>query len=87
MIDLFLYLMYHFGGKHHILIAALEEILSAEIGVLVEYDLIHIEFVQVGIKKRYNNRVELHNVLLSVITGYLSDSFSLSREPLRAFQG
>jgi hypothetical protein len=54
----------HFVGKIHTLIAALEDILAVEVGMLVKHYLIHIELVEVGIKKRYDTRGEFHHNLL-----------------------
>ena len=55
---------------------ALEEILTAEVCVLVKDDLIHIEFVKVSIKERDNDRFKFHNYLPFIIRVYLSGSSS-----------
>jgi hypothetical protein len=46
----------HLHCELDILIAAFEQIYSVEIGMLVEHYLVHIEFIKVCIKQRYNTR-------------------------------
>ena len=53
----------HFRCKNDVFIAALEIILTAEIGMLVKDHLIHIEFVEVCVKQRHNNRFEFHSII------------------------
>ena len=52
----------HFFGEYDVAAAALEIILSAEVGVLVKNNLIHIEFVQIGVKQRNNYRLQFHGI-------------------------
>ena len=69
MIDLRVYLIEHLLGEDNSLVPAFEEVFSDQIGVLVEDDLIHIEFVEVGVKKTLDNGFEFHfMILLSVFT-------------------
>ena len=51
MIDLGADLLYHFFGEHDVLVAALKEVLAAQVRVLVEDHLVHVEFVKVRIQK------------------------------------
>jgi hypothetical protein len=60
MIDLVFDLGDHFLGKHDVLVAAFEIILTAKIGMLMEDDLIHIEFVKIGIEKGNDDGFKLH---------------------------
>ena len=59
-IDLAVDLRQHLRGKADALIAALEVVFAVEIGMLVENDLIHIEFIQVGIQQGKDNGFEFH---------------------------
>ena len=63
VVYLIVYFLHHFGCENHVLAAALEEILSAQVCVLVENDLIHIEFVKVGIEKRNDDRFKFHSCM------------------------
>ena len=45
VIDLSVDLLLHLGGEYNVLVAALEVILTAEVGVLMENNLIHVEFI------------------------------------------
>jgi hypothetical protein len=54
----------HCLGKYHILVAALEDIFSVEVGVFVEHHLVHIELIEVSIKQRYDARGKFHHNLL-----------------------
>ena len=59
-VDLRLDLVRHFARERDVFVAAFEIVLSAQVGVLVENDLIHVEFVQVGIEQRQDDRVKTH---------------------------
>jgi hypothetical protein len=51
VIYLRVYLLSHLLRENDALVPAFEVILTAKIGVLVENDLIHIEFIQVRVEK------------------------------------
>ena len=50
MVDLGVDLLEHFGCELHILVTAFKVVFSAQIGMFMEDDLIHIEFIQVGVE-------------------------------------
>ena len=60
MIDLVIDFFQHFRGKPDPLISAFEAVFSVQIGMLVENHLIHIEFIQVSIQQRNDNRFQFH---------------------------
>ena len=60
MVHLLPDLLGHLGRKHDALVAAFEIILAAEVGMLMEDDLVHVELIQVGIKQGNDDRFELH---------------------------
>ena len=76
MVNLIVDLLHHFRCENDALVAAFEIILTAEIGVLVENDLIHIEFVEVSVQQGNDNRFKLH-----VDSSFLSE---ISRQPFAA---
>ena len=62
VVDLGVDLVHHLLGKHHALVAALKVVLAVQVRVLMEDHLIHIEFIQVGVQQRNNNRFQLHSL-------------------------
>ena len=60
MIDLRLDLLDHFRCEDDALVAAFEIILTAEVGMLMEDHLIHVEFIKVSVKKRNYDGVKFH---------------------------
>ena len=68
MVDLLVDLLHHLRRKDNAFVAAFEIILAAEIGVLVKNDLIHIEFIQIGVQQGNDNRIEFHGILPFVIS-------------------
>ena len=71
MVDLRVDLAEHFLGKYHAFIAAFEMVFPAQVGVFMEDDLIHVEFVQVGVQQRDYNGFQFHrdNLLWPVLGG------------------
>ena len=57
VVDLRVDLVLHLGGEYDVLVAALEIIFAAQVGVLVKNNLIHVEFIEVGIQQGYHNRL------------------------------
>ena len=94
MVDLGIDLLEHLPGEHHALIAAAEIVLAAQVGMLVEDHLIHIELVQVGIQQRLNDGFQLHGErslhhgsFFCRIRSHRSGSCAWSPAQLRAFRG
>jgi hypothetical protein len=56
MVNLCVDFFAHLCRELDILITAFKQIYSVEIGVFVEHYLVHIEFIEVGIKQRYDTR-------------------------------
>ena len=50
MVDLGVDLIEHLLCECNALVAALKVVFTAQIGVLMENDLIHIEFIQIGVE-------------------------------------
>ena len=61
VVDLGVYLIYHFLSKYYILISTLKKVNTIKICVLMEHYLIHIKLIEVGVEKRYNNRAKFHH--------------------------
>ena len=64
VVDLRVDFVEHVLGEGHIRVAAAEVVLAAEIGMLVEDDLIHVEFVQVCVQQGGDDRLKLHSGVL-----------------------
>ena len=60
IIDLSVYLIEHLLSEDNAFVSALEEIFPYKVGVLVKDDLVHIEFIQVCVKKTLDNGFEFH---------------------------
>ena len=63
MVDLLVDLLHHLRRKDDTLAPAFEVILAAEISVLVENDLIHVELIQIRVQQRNHDRFQLHKNL------------------------
>jgi hypothetical protein len=63
MVNLRIDLIAHFLREDYILIAALEQIDTVQISVLMEHNLIHIKLIEVGVKQGHNTRGQLHHIL------------------------
>ena len=64
MIDLCVDHFQHLGSESYALISAFEKVFAHKIGVLVEDDLVHIEFIKVCVKKALDDRFEFHLMIL-----------------------
>ena len=60
IIDLSVYLIEHLLSEDNAFVSALEEIFPYKVGVLVKDDLVHIEFIQVCVKKTLDDRFQFH---------------------------
>ena len=67
VVDLGIDLLEHFLCENNALVAAAEIILAAQVGVLVEDHLIHVELVQIRIQQGQNNGLELHKCSSSCV--------------------
>jgi hypothetical protein len=70
MVNLCIDFLTHFLGKLHTAIAALEDILTVEISVLMEHHLVHIKLIEVSIKQRYDARREFHHSFYSFFLSF-----------------
>ena len=60
MIYLCIDLIEHFLGEYYAFVTAFEMIFSVKVGMLVEDNLVHVEFIKVGIKKALDDGFEFH---------------------------
>jgi hypothetical protein len=70
VVNLSINLVAHRLGELYTLIAALEDVLAVEVGVLVEHHLVHIKLIEVGIKQRYDTGREFHHRFYSFFLSF-----------------